>query len=234
MMKLFTRAALAAGSVLLAACGGANSADDKTATPAGEGTAAGAGTAAAAPSSKLIEATDMVLGDRAARVTLVEYASLTCPHCADFHEKVYPEIRAKYIDTGKINMVFREFPTYPEFKSYLGSMVARCAAEKGGPEAYFLVIGALFDTQQVWVYGDTEAELKKVATQANIDQAGFDACMQREDILAAMNKRIETAQKSFNVNSTPTFFVNGEKIPSGLDAAAFAKKLDEALAKANG
>jgi protein-disulfide isomerase len=228
MSKIFTRAAFVALPLLIAACGGANSAaETKDAGKAAAG-------AAAAPraATKAFDATDIVLGADAARVTVVEYASVTCPHCADFHAKIYPEIKAKYIDTGKVNFVFREFPTYPEFKSYLGSMLARCAGEKGGAEAYFLVIGALFDTQKTWVYGDTEAELKKIAAQANIDDAGFAACMQRQDILDAMNKRVETAQKAYDVSATPSFFLNGEKLPSGLDADAFGKRLDEALAKA--
>lgn len=225
MLNVFARAALVALPVFLAACGGANSADEKT--------AAVKGAADQATEARPYDATDMVLGETAAKVTIVEYASVTCPHCADFHDAVYPAIKAKYIDTGKVNMVFREFPTYPEFKSYLGSMVARCAGEKGGAAAYFLVIGALFDQQKTWVYGDTEGELKKIASQAGIDAAGFDACMKRQDILDAMNKRVETAQKTYSVDSTPTFFLNGEKLPSGLDAEAFGKKLDEALAKSS-
>lgn len=224
MFKIIARASLIAVPFLFAACSGANSADDKKGAVAEATNHAGKSTP--------LDASDMILGDKAAPVTIVEYASVTCPHCAAFHEEIFPAIKAKYIDTGKVNMVFREFPTAPEFKSYLGSMLARCAGEKGGSEAYFLVIGALYDNQRTWVTGDTEAELKKIGAQAGIDSAGFEACMKRQDILDAMNKRIETAHNQYSVSATPTFFLEGEKLEGGLDVDGFSKKLDEAIAKA--
>jgi protein-disulfide isomerase len=226
MLKSLARTALLALPLLAMACGQAKSGNETAA----------AGSAKAAPKSagSVFDAKDIVIGDRAAPLTIVEYASVTCPHCADFHREVFPAIKAKYIDTGKVNLVFREFPTYPEFKSYLGSMVARCAGEKGGADAYFLVLGALFETQRVWAYGDTELELKKIAAQAGMDEPAFAACLKRQDILDAMNAKIDEAQKKLNVTGTPSFFINGEKVTGALDADTFSKRIDEALAKAAG
>lgn len=222
------RAALIAVPFLLAACGNGGAADKN----------AGAGDAAApakteAKSDDLLSLTDMVIGHKDAPVTVIEYASVTCPHCATFHETIFPGIKEKYVDTGKVKFAFREFPTPPQGLSYVGSVLARCAAEKGGPDAYFLIIGTLFKTQKTWIYGeDPQLELVKIAAQAGMDEAAFDACIERQDLVDLINRNVGEASEKYRVDSTPSFVVNGEKLPSIRSQEDFEAKLDAALADA--
>lgn len=174
---------------------------------------------------------EMSMGSEDAAVTVIEYASVTCPHCATFHEQVFPEIKADYIDTGKVRFIFREFPTAPAELSVVGSMLARCAADKGGDEAYFLVLGSLFKTQQTWIYGETRDELMKIAAQAGLDKAAFDECVRREDLINLINENVSAGRDRYEINSTPSFVVNGV-LRHFSDAESMAKALDEALEKA--
>ena len=219
MLKTVMRAALISLPFMIAACGGASSNSDA-------GTDAADNNAAVATDS-----TDMTMGDENAPVTVVEYASVTCPHCATFHETIFPEIKEKYVDTGKVKFVFREFPTPPAGLSYVGSVLARCAAEKGGSDAYFLVLGSLFKTQKTWIYGDDpKLELQKIAAQAGMDETAFDACLQRQDLVDLINENVRDASEKHNINATPAFVVNGEKIPGVRSIEDMEKHLDEALA----
>lgn len=216
----FLAGAMALG---LAACGGASSSGDASsdANPAETVNTGGEGALA-----------DMSLGNPEAAVTVIEYASLTCPHCATFHETVYPTIKENYIDTGKIHYIFREFPTAPAELSVVGSMLARCAADKGGTEAYFLVLDALFKTQRTWIFGENpRAELVKVANQAGMDEAAFDTCVRREELLELINANVTEGSDKYNINSTPSFVLNGAlRHFSNVDD--FSQALDEALEKA--
>lgn len=156
--------------------------------------------------------TDMFLGAADAPVTIIEYGSVTCPGCAQFHETILPTLREKYIDTGKARLIFREFPTPPAEFSYIGSVLARCAAEKGGTDAYFAVTDTLLRTQRAWIYGDDpKAELLKVAGQAGLDNAAFDACLKRQDLIDVINNSAKEADEAYGVTGTPTFIINGEK-----------------------
>ncbi|MEM8771881.1 MAG: DsbA family protein [Pseudomonadota bacterium] len=176
---------------------------------------------------------EMSIGAVDAPVTVIEYASVTCPHCATFHERVYPDIKRDYVDTGKVRFVFREFPTAPAELSVVGSMLARCAADKGGEEAYFLVLGSLFKTQQKWIYGgDTRNELMKIAAQAGIDQEGFDACVRRQELIDLINENVNEGRDKYEINSTPSFVVNGVK-RNFSSVEAMSEALDEAIEKAN-
>ena len=220
----FNAAIAAALAISLAACGGASS--DDTATAAGE------------PEKIDNEATgalsEMTQGDADAPITVIEFASVTCPHCATFHETIYPTIKENYIDTGKVNFVFREFPTAPAELSVVGSMLARCAADKGGDDAYFLVLGSLFKTQRTWIYGESPRdELMKIASQAGIDEAGFDACVKRQELLDLINENVNSAREKYNVNSTPSFVINGT-LRHFSSAEDMSEALDEALAAAEG
>lgn len=225
MIRLSLRAALAAVPLLLAACGGASS-SDKASAPETK------------PGDQLTveskKGSDMVMGSVDAPVTVVEYASVTCPHCAAFHETVFPEIKEKYIDTGKVKFIFREFPTPPAEFSYIGSVLARCAAEKNGSDAYFAVVGTLFRTQRTWIFGDNpKAELLKVAGQVGMDEAAFDACLKRQDLIDQINARVEEGSEKYSITGTPSFIVNGEKA-TARTTEDFEKLLDEKLAKAAG
>jgi protein-disulfide isomerase len=204
-MTLSARIALAAGSLLLAAaCGGAQSQDKPKAETAAPASAALKGPAAPA-------ATDMVLGSADAPITLIEYASVTCPACAAWHTEILPEMQEKYIDTGKVRLVFREFPTPPVPMSYIGSLLGRCAAEKTSTDAYFLVIGALMKTQRDWVQGeDPKAELMKIAAQAGMDQEAFDACLKRQDLVDLISDNVDAGAETFKITRTPSFVINGE------------------------
>ncbi len=229
MFRALRQAALAA-PFILAACDGASSdaptGDAKTETPAD---GAAQPTAENSGDDVVIAASDMVLGDENAPVTIIEYASVTCPGCAAFHAGMLPELKEKYIDTGKAKFVFREFPTPPVEFSYIGSLLARCAADKSGKDSYFLIIDALFKNQRQWIYGDDpKLELTKIASQVGMDEAQFDACLQRQELIDAMNERIEEARTKYNVSSTPSFVINGEPTRIG-SLEDFTKILDEAL-----
>ena len=159
----------------------------------------------------VIAASDMVIGDPDAPVTIIEYASVTCPGCAAFHSNILPKLKEQYIDTGKAKLIFREFPTPPVEFSYIGSLLARCAADKSGKDSYFLIIDALFKNQRNWIYGDDpKLELTKIASQVGMDEEQFDACLKRQELIDAMNERIEEARTKYDVSSTPSFVINGE------------------------
>lgn len=211
-------------ALMLAACGGANSTD-------------GAETAAAQNETSSVEKEgegalgDMAIGDPDAPVTVIEYASVTCPHCATFHSEIFPEIKENYIETGKVRFIFREFPTAPANLSVAGSMLARCAAEKGGDDAYFVVLNALFQSQRTWIYGDSPRdELLKIASQAGMDAAAFDACVNRQELLDLINENINEGSQKYGITSTPSFVVEGQTRHFS-NAEDFSKALDEALEK---
>ena len=225
---------LTGAAVLLAsACGGANS-------DAGETTSAPSGAAPAASVEKEGEGalSDMALGAEDAPIVVIEYASVTCPHCATFHEDVFPEIKENYIETGKVRFIFREFPTAPANLSIAGSMLARCAADKQGDDAYFLVLDTLFKNQgnpyqenKGWIYGDNpREELLKIAAQAGMSADDFDACMKRQELLDFLNANINEGSEKYGVSSTPSFVVNGQT-RHFTNATDFSKALDEALEK---
>ncbi|MEZ5897687.1 MAG: DsbA family protein [Parvularculaceae bacterium] len=218
------RAALLAAPFLLAACGQAssNGASDKPADA----------TETSGPEAAALKPTDMVLGDAAAPVTLIEYASVTCPHCATFHETMLPNIKEKYIDTGKVKLVFREYPTPPAEFSLIGSLMARCAAEKADASSYFLIIASLMKDQRNWIYGeDPKAELLKIAAQTGMDEAAFDTCLQRQELVDLINSNTKEAIEKFNIQGTPAFILDGEKLPLRTEED-FTKALDDAIAAA--
>jgi protein-disulfide isomerase len=216
---------ISALALSLAACGGASSDEAASGASAEDSDSANTG----AQTGALAE---MILGDADAPVTVVEYASVTCPHCATFHETVFPTIKENYIDTGKIRFIFREFPTSPAELSVVGSMLARCAADKGGTDAYFLVIDSLFKTQRTWIRGESPRnELIKIASQAGMTEADFDTCVKREELLDLINENISTARDKYNVNATPSFVIDGQlRNVSSVDT--FSEALDAALEKA--
>jgi len=147
---------------------------------------------------------DLVLGKADAPVTIIEYASMTCPHCANFHKTTYPALKTKYIETGKVRFIFREFPL--DDLAVAASMLARCA----GGEKSMALIDVLFASQDKWATRDPIPALLQIAKQAGFTQASFDTCLKDQklynDILAVR----ERGSKEFKVESTPTLFVNGK------------------------
>jgi protein-disulfide isomerase len=167
---------------------------------------------------------EMVLGAAEAPVTIVEYASMTCPHCATFHEKTYPELKKKYIDTGKVRFIFREFPLDP--LAAAGFMLARCAGEG----KYFPMIETLFHQQKEWAVQRPLPPLFAIAKQAGFTQQTFDDCLKNQKLLEDIEKVRERGAKQFGVSSTPFFFING-KVQKGAPTIEELDKLIEEQTK---
>ena len=161
---------------------------------------------------------EMALGDEKAPVTIVEYASMTCPHCAAFHETTYPELKKKYIDTGKVRFIFREFPL--DQLALAAFMLARCA----GPDKYFPMIEVLFQQQKVWVTQRPLQPLLAIAKQAGMSEQAFNECLQDKKMMEGIEDVRQRAIK-LNVQSTPTFFINGKQMPPGFSLEAFEKHM---------
>jgi protein-disulfide isomerase len=147
---------------------------------------------------------DESMGAADAPVTIIEYASMTCPHCAHFHQTTYPEMRKKYVDTGKVRYIFREFPL--DQLAAAGSMLARCA----GKDKFFPLVEALFAQQTDWVVQKPLQPLLAIAKQAGFTQQTFDECLANQQILNGIEESRNRAANKLGVNSTPTFFINGK------------------------
>jgi protein-disulfide isomerase len=176
--------------------------------------------------AKPVSLPDMALGPANAAVTITEFASMTCPHCAAFNESVFPKIKSEYIDTGKIRYVFREFPL--DIKAAAGSMLARCIA-KGDAGKYFAVIDMLFKQQNDWVTKNTTETLTRIGKQAGLSQKGVEDCLKDQALLDKIAADQKYASEVLKVDSTPTFFINGEKIKGETSFAEFDKKIKSLL-----
>ncbi|MEE9313510.1 MAG: DsbA family protein [Rhizobiaceae bacterium] len=152
---------------------------------------------------------DNVMGDATAKVTIVEYASMTCPHCRTFHEEVLPEIKKTYVETGKVKYILRPFPFDGDRRGEAAFMLAKCAPDNN----YYAMIDALFSTQQSWgTQGNPVPELLQLSKMGGMSEAEFKACLGNEELLNKIVKGRNKAVEDFGVNSTPTVFVNGEKL----------------------
>lgn len=190
-----------------------------------------AGRSAAAqtiPVSKLMEPgplPEKTFGSPTAPVTVIEYASLTCHHCMNFHTKTWPAFKAKYVDTGKVRFIAREFPLDP--LSAAGFMLARCADE----DKWYAIVDMLYRTQEGWAHSQKPLDaLTQTMKQAGFSQEKVEACLQREDLFQGVKQTQERASKEFGVNSTPTFFINGEKKTGALTIEEFDRVLAPLLA----
>jgi protein-disulfide isomerase len=151
---------------------------------------------------------DMSEGDPKAPNTVIEYASMTCSHCANFHSTVYRELKTKYIDTGKVYFIFREYPLDPLATS--AAMLARC----GPKEREFPMLDLLFDHQNEWAFvQDPKTALINLVKQAGISEADFTTCLTNQSILDGVNWVKDRAYKQFGIDATPTFFFNGVEHP---------------------
>src|SRR3954454_15244730 len=182
--------------------------------------------AAAGDAAKPVSLPDMALGPKDAAVTITEYASMTCPHCAAFNEQVFPKIKSEYIDTGKVRYVFREFPL--DIKAAAGSMLSRCIANGDAPK-YFAVTDMLFRQQNDWVVKNTTETLTRIGKQAGLTQQQVEACLKDQALLDKIAADQKYASDVLKVDSTPTFFVNGEKIKGETSFEEFAKKINPLL-----
>jgi len=169
---------------------------------------------------------DMALGPANASVTVTEYASMTCPHCAAFNDNVFPKIKSEYIDTGKVRYVFREFPL--DIKAAAGSMLARCIA-KDDAGKYFAVIDMLFKQQSDWVTKNTTETLTRIGKQAGLSQQAVEDCLKDQALLDKIAADQKFANEVLKVNSTPTFFINGEMIRGETSFEEFDKRIKSLL-----
>lgn len=158
-------------------------------------------------------------GSDNAPVTLIEYGSVTCSHCANWHKTGLPEIERKYIRTGKVRYVFREVATQPAPAAFGVYLVGHCAANKktlfgtGGDKAYFTVIDGFFaEYDAVFASGDLEPTLKDLAKKAGLNEAEYDTCLKDEALLQAISVRMHNRLQADGVSGTPSFFVNGQRV----------------------
>ncbi len=162
---------------------------------------------------------DMVLGNESAPVTIIEYASMTCPHCAHFHETTYPELKKKYIDTGKVRFIFREFPL--DQLAAAAFMLARC----GGKDRYFPMIETLFQQQKDWVVQRPLQPLLTISKQAGFTEQSFNECLKNQQVLDGIEDVRQRASRQLNVQSTPTFFINGKEFRGAATMAELEKEI---------
>ena len=151
---------------------------------------------------------DIVVGSANAPNTIVEYASMTCPHCAQFQTEVFPQVKAKYIDTGKARYILREFPL--DNLAAAAFMLARCS----GNDRYYPMVDALFSTQESWAVPGVDAKdkLLQIARQAGMSKDEFDKCLTDKELFSKIVQVRQIANDKFQVDSTPTFFINGKRL----------------------
>jgi protein-disulfide isomerase len=169
---------------------------------------------------------DLVVGQADAPVTIVEYASMTCSHCANFHNNILPTLKTKYIETGKVRLVFREFPL--DERAALASMMARCA----GDDKSLPLISMLFSKQEEWATASKDflPQLFKFGQQVGFTRQSFDHCRKDEKLIKNIIAVRDRANVTFGVNSTPTFFINGKKFNGGT-VEDFEKVLEPLVSK---
>ena len=165
-------------------------------------------------------------GPADAKITVVEYASMTCPHCAHFTNDVFEDFKKKYIDTGKVRYIFRDFPL--DNLAAAVSMLARCA----GPDKAMPMIETFYAKQSDWAFanGSPVPKLFDIAKQAGFTQDSFDKCLTNQKLLDQITAERTRASETFGVNATPTFFINGKKLQEAPSMEAFDKVIGPLLA----
>jgi protein-disulfide isomerase len=169
---------------------------------------------------------DIPLGSPTAPVTIIEYASMTCPHCAAFANGVFPKLKEKYIDTAKVRFIMREYPLDP--LAAAAFMLARCA----GPDKYYPLIETLFQQQQKWAVRQPLPPLLAIAKQAGFTEQSFNACINDAALLNKVQQQRDLGSNKFKVDATPTFFVNGQRYSGEMSIADLDKVLEPLLPKA--
>jgi len=176
---------------------------------------------------KPTELPELSLGSADAKITVVEYASMTCPHCAHFENNVFDEFKKKYIDTGKVRFIYREFPL--DNLAAAVSMLARCA----GGDKTFPLIQTFYAKQADWAFtqGNPVPKLFDIAKQAGFTQESFDKCLTDQKLLDQITAERKRASETFGVNATPTFFINGKRLQEAPELPAFDKVIEPLLAE---
>lgn len=166
---------------------------------------------------------EKAIGKEDAPVTIVEYASMTCPHCATFHETTLPELKAKYIDTGKARLIFREFPFDPRAEA--GFMLARCSEDN-----YFPMVDVLFRQQDNWAGVENARDaLLQISKLAGFSQQKFEECLTNQKLLEDIRAVRTRGADEFKVDSTPTFFINGKRYKGAMSIAEISAVIDSML-----
>ncbi|HUI20055.1 MAG TPA: DsbA family protein [Methylocella sp.] len=167
---------------------------------------------------------DVPIGSKDAPVTIIEYASMTCVHCAGFYDTTFPDLKSKYIDTGKVRFVLREFPLDP--LAAAGFMLARCA----GDDKRNAIIDLLFAQQKNWAFANKPLEaLAALLKQTGMSQSSFDACLKNQDLYNKVAQVHDKAEEKFGVRATPTFFINGKRENGEIPPDDLAKLIDPLL-----
>jgi protein-disulfide isomerase len=165
---------------------------------------------------------EMAMGSEKAPVTIVEYASMTCPHCAHFQETTFPTLKKQYIDTGKVRYILREFPLDPVAAA--GFMLARCSGDTDSGK-YFAIVDTLFRQQRDWAVAKPLPPLLAIAKQAGFTEETFHACLANQKLLDGIEAVRQRAVDQYGVNSTPTFFINGKKQTGDVSLADMEKAM---------
>ncbi len=180
------------------------------------------------PSALNIAVDDFMIGDENAPITIIEYASMSCSHCANFHTNTLPELKKEYINTGKVRMVFRDYPfNYP---ALLGSMMLRCIPS----EVRYDYMNALYELQTTWVDKDpkvTKKELYKIMQSGGMTKDEFNSCYTNLDNENLILEGVMAAQKEFNIKSTPSFVVNGNILEGNKSIKEFRQIIDKILSE---
>ena len=175
-----------------------------------------------------IQENDFYIGEPEAPVTIIEYASMSCSHCADFHNETLDDLKSEYIDTGKVKFVFRDFPfNYP---ALAGSMILSCVPE----DVRYDYMNALYKLQKNWVMRDhskTRSELYKIMQSGGMQQDEFDACLSDINLENDILEGVMDAQREFNINRTPSFIVNGIVYSGNKNIKEFRQIIDKILSQ---
>ena len=171
---------------------------------------------------------DFFIGNDNAPVTIIEYASMSCSHCADFHNNTLDDLKSEYIDTGKVRFVFRDFPfNYP---ALAGSMIVGCVPE----DVKYQYMNALYKLQNNWIrreHSDTRKELYKIMQSAGMQQDEFDLCLSNIDLENDILEGVMNAQREFNIRSTPSFIINGVLYSGNKNIKEFRQIIDKILSQ---
>jgi protein-disulfide isomerase len=174
--------------------------------------------------SSAAEPQERILGNPDAPVTIIEYASLTCPHCAQFHTEVLPELKERYIAPGKVRLIYRDFPL--DQTALAAAALAHCAA----PERYFSMLDVLFETQSNWARaGDPIAALKRLGKLGGLTEQEMDACFANQELTDGILRQRLDGQNQYDIGSTPTFIIDGKAYSGSRDVEEFGELIDPLL-----
>ena len=169
---------------------------------------------------------DRIEGDPSAPITMIEYASMTCPHCAEFHTGAYKLIKKEYVETGKVKFIYRDFPL--DRLGLAAAMMARCAPK----ERYFAIVNIIYQSQDSWARAsDPAAALAQIANLAGMSKKTFDACIIDKNIYEGVMKIRNDGDKKFNIKATPTILIDGKTFEGDKTIKAFRSELNALLKK---